>query len=434
MKYSLVSIVLMFAMALTGCKEEVNFSAVEDDFGGAGVTPVDPVQPPEGQPPRVKIVRSPQDHKYDDETDVVFEVSKGDNDLDVVECFVDDVEINCDWEKGQVRLYDLPMGEHEFKVQAVDVKGLKDQADETWMILDKWVRKHERLKVDQQQAMTDILFVIDNSSSMHSEQKKISQRFDKFIEQVRGLDWHIGITTTDPRANEAWSDGRLHAFPNGDYFLTPDLGEEKAQNQFAKHVRRRESGWDTEEGIRATYRAIERSLKGRTHIDGILREFFRKDAALAVVVVSDENEAKNGTLNKGSNLIKLIRQNWGRKKVFQFNSIIVHTQKCLNGAGASWGYAYEDLSQKTNGVVGDICANNYSKILKDIGKGVADLQKVHKLKCVPQDRTGDGKVEMTISSKDGSPIPGYTIDGDTITFDRFLSADSYKFSYYCLAP
>src|SRR5690606_8968839 len=43
----------------------------------------------------------------------------------------------------------------------------------------------------------DILLVDDNSGSMSAEQNLLAQRFSTFISRLSGLDWQIGITTTD---------------------------------------------------------------------------------------------------------------------------------------------------------------------------------------------------------------------------------------------
>ena len=437
MRNSLVTIIMIFGLALTGCKEQVSFNAVEDQERSGSNGPIDPVDPgeptdPDGLAPVVKMIQEPVDHLYGEETDAVFEVIKGDHEIESVSCYINKEEIPCNWEKGYVLLSELPMGKHQLQIVAEDVEGLKGDTDALWEILDHLRPVSENLKVDQARSETDILFVIDNSSSMRSEQRKISQRFDRFIEQIRGLNWHIGITTTDPRNNQPWNDGKLHQFPNRDDFLTPALGEKEAQKLFAKHVKRKESGWDTEVGIYATYRTIERYVEGRKQENRVLRRFYRPDAALAVVLVSDEDESRDGEKNKGNNLIKLVKDTWGQNKVFQFNSIIVHTQECLNGEGNIMGHKYERLSRKTNGIVGDICANNYSEILKDLGKGVANLQKVHELGCVAQDRDGDGRVDVKVTSKNGSPIPGFTVDQSTVTFDTFLNPDNYTFKYYCL--
>ena len=53
-----------------------------------------------------------------------------------------------------------------------------------------------------------ILIVDDNSGSMHYEQKSMAQRMSTFLQQLKGLDWRVAITTTDPK-HSVYGDGRL---------------------------------------------------------------------------------------------------------------------------------------------------------------------------------------------------------------------------------
>ncbi len=419
-------IVLSLLFTVSACKEAVNFESSSDDpyVGGATTDEIEEVGP------KVLIDEEPEDHKLGKSTKAIFKVVKGTSAIKEVECSINRFKIKCDWLKGILPLVALPLGDHELIITAVDENGLKARAQVDWKVFQGFDRVDESFEVNEQHSQTDILFVIDNSSSMWAEQKEMSQRFDKFIHKVKHLDWHVAVTTTDPRSNKAWSDGRIDPFDNGDYFLTSQLGVGLAQKLFASEVRRNESGWDTEEGIRATYRALERSMNPRSEVDRELSRFFREKSALAVVLVSDEDESDGDKENQGKELMKLVEKKWGKNKVFQFNSIITHTDECLWGAGKAKGYSYQLLSKWTAGIVGDICADNYSEMLSDIGEGVANLVKVHKLNCEPQDIDQDGKVDLRI--KGPGSLPGFTIDKDKLEFDEPLKAGSYRLKYFCL--
>ncbi len=423
-----LSILLFVLITLSGCKQAVNFDGATENETSLGQPPGTPLI----QGPVVNIVQPPSDHHLDLRTEVFFEVIPGDFAIAKIECFVNGQAIDCDGQSGHVKLSGLPVGDHLFEVVATDIKDLFGKAREKWVVFDRFKRHLDNLKVDNKPAKTDVLFVVDNSTSMWYEQTQISKRFANFIDQIDGMDWQIGITTTDPRSRKEWGDGRLHPFKEGLPFLTTDLGKEKAQKLFAKHVKRRELGWDIEEGIRATYRAIERSLKNRSKEDQDLHRFFRSDASLAVVLVSDEDESRDYKRNDGDHLIDLVKKSWGPGKVFQFNSIITYTQSCLDGAGRTMGLKYEALSKKTSGLVGDICSKNYSELLKQLGQGVAGLQRTYKLKCVPQDIDVDGKVDLEVLAKNPASLPGYTIDKDMVVFDQALQEGEYDFHYFCL--
>lgn len=416
----------VLSLSLLACKPDVGFSTMDQ------VSYVEPENPQSKNGPQVKIVKGPSDQMIDEENEVVFEVTPGSSEIAQVVCSIDQIELPCDWMKGVLKIFPMPMGEHWFQVEVEDVEGLKAFARDPWKVYNRYSRIRENFVINQHQKKTDILFVIDNSSSMRDEQTKISQRFEHFVDKIQDLDWHIAITTTDPRDDEKGSDGQIDPFNNQYLFLKSSMDQKKAQELFAKHVKRTESGWDTEMGINATYRAIERTLNPRTESDKKQAQFFREESALAVVVVSDEDESGAGVKSQGRELIKLIQTKWGNQKRFQFSSIVAYTSACLNGGGGhTRGKKYEELTAQTQGILGDICAQNYSDLLRNLGQGVANLQKVVKLQCVPQDLDGDGKVDLQVLPKSGQKIPGYVIVNDQLEFDQPLKNGSYQLHYFC---
>src|SRR5690606_34653408 len=93
----------------------------------------------------------------------------------------------------------------------------------------------------------DVLIVIDNSGSMEYEQRNMAQRVRNFISILRGLDWQIGVTTTDPR-NVTLGDGRLvpiHGTKN-QYIFDSAMDEDQAQNLLGLTLQRPETGSGTE--------------------------------------------------------------------------------------------------------------------------------------------------------------------------------------------
>jgi hypothetical protein len=423
----LISLIIV-SQLLIGCKQEATFSALDSTERPISETGNDS----EIVGPLVKIVKAPEDKLINEENEVVFEVIQGSYEIEKVICSINNFSLPCDWFKGILKIVGLPLGKYIFKVEVQDIKGLKNEALGNWKVYDRFKKLKDQLNVEKNQKKSDILFVIDNSTSMKYEQTKISQRFDKFIDQIQGLDWQIAITTTDSNSNKTWGDGKLVAFENGQYFLKPDLGLNLAQKLFAQTVQRKETGSDIEMGIYGTYRSLERSINPTSSLDQEHSRFFRSDSALSVVVVSDEDESANSIKNKAENLIKLIEKKWSKNKIFQFNSIIAYTNQCLSTKGMTYGRAYENLTKSTGGILGDICADNYSKILKELGQGVVNLHKSYSLKCEPQDIDKDGIIDLSIKSKTSLPIPNYTLDKNKIEFDDGLKSGDYEFEYFCL--
>lgn len=167
----------------------------------------------------------------------------------------------------------------------------------------------------------DILIVDDNSGSMSFEQNHMSERFSSFLQALeqRSIDYRIAVTTTDisvtdpnskifnpPRAinqNGALQDGRLIAYSNGEYFLTPNSANKQAL--FDGVIKRAEtlncetflkanpdmyvSGYQNAyqaacpSGVERGVYAINQVIKTNPN------SFIRPNAHFAVVVLSDED-------------------------------------------------------------------------------------------------------------------------------------------------
>ena len=70
----------------------------------------------------------------------------------------------------------------------------------------------------------DILFVVDNSTSMEEEQRKMSERFTTFISDLQDVEYQIGITTTDLSSTNFNQDGAIVEFEGSSIkIITPGL-------------------------------------------------------------------------------------------------------------------------------------------------------------------------------------------------------------------
>lgn len=316
-----------------------------------------------------------------------------------------------------------------------------------------WVAQVDNVTVEPDDNAADILFVVDNSGSMEEEQLEMARRSSRFFSKVRQLDWRVGMITTDPylvdpakpsSAPNNYSDGQLLQFPNQSYWLDAGMTQEEAWEQFSLTVRRDESGNGHERGIRNVYRSIQRSQNpSASGINLLLSQFFRPQASLSIVLISDEDETlvdgagnplSDLQMSQGAELVRYVEQTWGADKEFQFNSIIVRPgdAACISQF-ERYGEIYSELSQLTGGVVEDICANDYSGALDNIGSGVVNLQTSYDLQCVPQDIDGDGKADMEFRKQNQvTSLPGYSLVGPKIEFVEPLAAGDYEFHYHCL--
>ena len=102
----------------------------------------------------------------------------------------------------------------------------------------------------------DVLWVIDNSCSMAEEQTTLVNNFDAFIGYFldSGLDWHIGVTSTDMRDNGIPGNfGTLRSIGEIRYIDEDTPNPIETFRQMASLV---VTGSGNETGISAAYNAI----------------------------------------------------------------------------------------------------------------------------------------------------------------------------------
>lgn len=283
----------------------------------------------------------------------------------------------------------------------------------------------------QSSGKIDILFITDNSGSMEYKQKSMAYRARNFLSILRGVDWQIGITTTDVY-DYYLGDGKLVDLTGqkGSYLLTSKMDEQKASTLLGNTLHRpKELGTPWEQGIYASYRAVERALEGKDRN----KDLIRPDAQLAVVLISDEDETKkHKEKNVPENFINLVRSGYKGKKAVTFHSIIVKPgdSVCLKSEkDHAYGYAYEKLSRLTGGLVGSVCATDYAAQVEGIAKGIKESLKAVTLACSPI-VNAQKTVKVTV---DGALYTdNFKIQGMNIIFDHALPHGKVKFNYSCL--
>ena len=339
---------------------------------------------------------------------------------------------------------------HVFSVTVTDNVGNSTSAEISWLVTQETIPKLSIFDINGDRPV-DILFVVDNSGSMDTERSNLAQRIDGFLDKIIGLDWQIGIISTDFNSKKNYHDGDfvdLIGLP-GQYIITPSTPG--GQQIFGDTVQGFPEGGGNEQGIRASYRAIERSLDPENRAeDEPNRQFFRNGADLAIVVLSDEDENSNGTNIKYTpqDFVDYVNVAWGVPKNLTFHSIIVKPGDwfCKNAEPYhKYGYVYKELSELTGAgqvggsIIGSVCEQNYTNQLADIGQSVKDQQKSAILECAPVDTDLDGQVDVHVRHKPpGSQdfvdfTEPYVVQGLKVIFDDFLPEGDYRINYSCSA-
>ncbi|WP_413292819.1 hypothetical protein ACLSU7_15520 [Bdellovibrio sp. HCB185ZH] len=361
------------------------------------------------------------------DVEIVFTVSDVGSGIDKVTCSFAGVSKACAAGTNTIKIPSMVSGTYTLAVTAADKLAHSSAKSITFDVSSKYKSLVQNVQVTPNKKV-DLLIVIDNSGSMEYEQKNMASRVKNLLSVIKGLDWQIAVTTTDPR-DVTLGDGRLVQLTGkkGQYILTSAMADAEAQTLLGATLQRSEVGSGDEQAIYVTYRAIERSLSQT----GGNVNFVRPDAQLAVLTISDEDESKNGTKNDPQSLLNFISQTYGGQKAFSFHSIITRPgdTACKSTNGYAYGYRYEQISKLTGGVIGDVCAADYAAQVSGIADGVRKTLKTFTLTCAP---VVDSVRSISVL-KDGQPYAGaYTVSGVNMVFSADLPQGQYQVYYSCV--
>lgn len=247
----------------------------------------------------------------------------------------------------------------------------------------------------------DIIFVVDNSSSMAKEHRSFARQFKNFLNKIKNVQYHIAVITTDisaspynPVRNAYYQDGKFIPIARQMFLTNKYLGETPPQHTIAAlttAISREETiECDTGTGNqsqssnniydqlyegdpenvacpshdeRGTY-AMNLAIRNPQY-----RTFFRDNAHLMFIVLSDEDIRSSSDfinqdgfeqytfedLDYPETLVRNIHDQFGSLKSFSVHSIIIPPgdSRCLNkqnrnnadGAGSGRGYYGEQYAR-----------------------------------------------------------------------------------------
>jgi hypothetical protein len=363
--------------------------------------------------------------KEGEATQVIYDVTDAGVGVTSVTCTLNGVERPCASGRNIVDIPGAAAGVYTFAVNAVDYMGNANHNQISWQVTSVYRDITHDIHVNEYRKW-DILFVIDNSGSMEYEQKSMANRTRNFLSVLHGLDWQIGVTTTDPR-NINLGDGRFVPLTgrSGEYLLNSTMNEDQSQATLSQTLQRPEVGSGSEQAIYATYRVVERSQTAGS----IQSQFFRQGAHFAVVLISDEDESDNQMKNDPQSLLSLVHNTFNGQKNFLFNSIITipGDKACASTYGYSYGERFKVMTDLTSGVVGSVCASDYASQMTGIAEKIRAMAQTFTLSCVPVAGT-----TVTITRDGAAVTDPYTLDGVKLSFAQSILPGDYRLTYHCL--
>ncbi|OFZ31589.1 MAG: hypothetical protein A2622_03130 [Bdellovibrionales bacterium RIFCSPHIGHO2_01_FULL_40_29] len=276
----------------------------------------------------------------------------------------------------------------------------------------------------------DIVVVVDDSNSMLPENTKLAERLQGFVNDLTtsGIDWQICATVTHDQVssgNMYWGLSRNWVSYTG----TPQWVLRSNANDpytiFTNTIAAIGAGWantDDERPLKAAFFHAEYNPYNTC---------YRNDAALSVLMLSDEDERSVGgdpgavffsnelkyldADDQPHGYINKIKQLFGIGKRLSVNSIIVkpNDSACLASQDATtkshYGYKLNELSHLTNGFVGSICDTNYSNSLYYFRDRIVTSLASIPLECAPV-----GPITVSITPAMG--VVNTSLQNNTVVF------------------
>lgn len=243
---------------------------------------------------------------------------------------------------------EITSNDPETPIEYSDHEGIGEY--ESW-VLDSFTQDGE--------IAVDILFVVDNSGSMSSNQTNLKNNFDDFMAVFvsAGVDYHVALITTD----QAEFVGNIITSSDADPI-----------NEFTNQVDSIGSGGSAyEKGLWYSYVATD---TGGDAAPGSSTGFFRASAKLVVVYVSDEPDVSHQTYGSGGSSSMTTSDYSSHLLSLKSSSDLVdahavagdYPSGCSTNGGAQFGDGYYDVVNDLGGTFMSICAADWSVTMETL--------------------------------------------------------------------
>ena len=262
----------------------------------------------------------------------------------------------------------------------------------------------------------DVLWVIDNSCSMAEEQASLTQNFSKFMNYFTnsGLDYHVGVVSTD--MDSGAHSGKLRR-DAGKSFIDTTFSANEAAASFSRRAKMGTSGSGWERGLDAAWASVV------THGNGNNAGFYREEAAFAMIVISDEEDSSDISVNEFTSWAMALKP---ASDMVSFSSI-VWQQQCGNGPwGETVGTRYLSVTNSVGGIDWPICNGNWDSVLTELGMQAAGLRREFYLSSVPV----VDSIEVVVQDDSGN-AQSFVMDVD-YTYER--ARNSIRFDSFVPEP
>jgi hypothetical protein len=254
-------------------------------------------------------------------------------------------------------------------------------------------------------ALVDILIVVDNSGSMQPYQEKLARDFGSFFDYFADaeVDWQLGVAHTDARAEDF---GRLRG-----NLVTSDAPD--PQGLFAEAVSLGTEGGGIEAGLGAAYGVLTRRAD----------DFPREGATLSVIFVSDEEDASPGPV---ADYVDAFFEFAGQRQRQTFHASALTVTELADCSPEQFsastpGTRYVEAARMTAGLTANLCVDDLSDIALDLALNTSSQLDTFFLRTDPDPATLAVRVDdVELPCEDGAWVyERVDRDGDDAPAVRF---------------
>lgn len=226
----------------------------------------------------------------------------------------------------------------------------------------------------------DILFIVDESGSMSSHQKNLATNINLFVSEIAKdgfLDFHIGVVTTS--MDNGNRSGRLVGVPLYVERSTPNALAALESNLLV--------GIASSHATEKSFEPIEAALTPPL-VDGYNNGFYRDDAHLAVVFITDAEDQSSAEVDYYVELLKVLK-NGEDDKIIAYGVIIpTGVTNCARDNSTQTPVRIEDFLSRFNGLQFNLCDPDFGAKLAGLGADLSErVGAVIPLNQLPDERT-----------------------------------------------
>ncbi|MBJ80907.1 MAG: hypothetical protein CMH60_06270, partial [Myxococcales bacterium] len=263
--------------------------------------------------------------------------------------------------------------------------------------------------------MVDVLWAVDDSGSMSDEQQDLANNFSSFISTASSLDtdYHIGVVTTDSESDQS---GHLYSC-NSNLWISDAQSDSQQQSEFSCNVKTTSSGRPPSDAKESPLQAMRLALD-YPNIDGFNAGFYREEAKLYLIAVTDEEDQSNGTAQQYVDYFRNLK-GLGNPDLLNISAIAGPPPNGCDTASAN--QVDYDAVNMVGGEFRSICTADWSDIIEDLGLDVFNARRSFTLTRPAEPST----IVIEVCDDDGAGNPvncqtvtDWTFDGNynTVTF------------------